>query len=98
MQSQEGGSAKKCLMGMVLIPSSPAYSQDGSACDMDTLVNQLDLHLDMISTTAAMPPPQGLAFSASGVLHRAPDEGSVSLGLLPDSLESPQLLAEAPVT
>ena len=57
----------------------------------------LDLPLDMITDISSMPPPRGLSLSASGVLHRIPDNGSVSRGLSPDSLDLPQPKADASV-
>ena len=62
---------------------------------MDSTVDEMDLPVDIITDISSMPPPQGLSLSASGVLHRAPDDGSVLLGLLPDILDLPQPMAEA---
>ena len=71
-------------MGVVLISSSPSYSQDGSVCDMDSFIDELDLHLDIMLVIPVTPPPRDLASSASRALERAPDNGSISLGVSPD--------------
>ena len=48
---------------------------------MDSTVDEMDLPQDMIMDFSSMPPTLGFLLSASGVLHRALDDGSVSLGL-----------------
>ena len=50
-----------------------AVKMDQHDCDLDTLIEELDLLVDMIATTSPTPPPRGLAFSASGVFHMTPD-------------------------
>ena len=58
----------------------------------------MDFPFDMIVDISSMPPPRGLTLSASGVLQMAPDDGSISLGLSPDSQDLPRPMAEASLT
>ena len=62
---------------------------------MDSSDDNLDIHLNMSLTTPPTRQPRGLASSGSGALHQAPDGGSISLGLSPDSRYLPQPLTEA---
>ena len=81
-------------MRVVPIASSPCTRQDVSVWYMGSTNDEMDLPVDMITDISSMPPSSwGSSLLVSGVLHRSPDDGSVSLGLSPDSPDLHQHMA-----